>query len=365
MKIAILGTRGIPNHYGGFEQFAEYLSVGLVNNGHEVTVYNSHNHPFQNNEFKGVKIKHIYDPENKIGTVGQFIYDLLCILDTRKERFDIILQLGYTSSSIFFDLHPKNSLVVTNMDGLEWKRTKYTTKVQKFLQWAESLAVKRSDYMISDSIGIQNYIKNKYQKNTVYIPYGSYVVNNYDENTCHEYAVEKYNYDMLIARLEPENSIEIILDGVINSTNKRKFLVIGKHETKYGEYLKNKFKNETNIIFVGGIYNQSKLDNLRCFSNVYFHGHTVGGTNPSLLEAMGSKALICANNNEFNSSILGKHALYFNNSIEITEILDTTKKDNYLDFIQSNIEKIKNIYEWGNIINQYEKFLSNILSSKR
>lgn len=357
MQIAILGTRGIPNNYGGFEQFAEYLSLGLAKRGHDVTVYNSHFHPYQENIYEGVKIKHIYDPENRIGTTGQFVYDMFCILDTRKNDFDIILQLGYTSSSVFFDLHPKKSVVVTNMDGLEWKRTKYSAKVQKFLQWAESLAAKKSDYMISDSIGIQNYIKNKYTKDTVYIPYGSYVVDQYDENTCPEFGVVKYNYDMLIARLEPENSIEIILDGVAKSNVKRKFLVIGKHETKYGEYLKEKFRNETNIIFVGGVYNQLKLDDLRCYSNIYFHGHTVGGTNPSLLEAMGSKALICANNNEFNSAILGEDALYFNTSDEIAKVLDSVNKSAYGQYIDNNIEKIKNVYEWETIIEQYEKFL--------
>ncbi len=357
MKIAILGTRGIPNHYGGFEQFAEYLSVGLVKRGHDVTVYNSHSHPYQDAEFNGVKIKHIYDPENKLGTAGQFVYDLLCILDTRKKNFDIILQLGYTSSSVFFDLHPKNTIVVTNMDGLEWKRTKYSAKVQKFLQWAESLGAKKSDFLISDSIGIQNYLKSKYNKDSVYIPYGSYVVESFDESTCSEYGVEKYNYDMLIARLEPENSIEVILDGVARSKAKRKFLVIGKHETKYGEYLKNKFSTEKNIIFVGGVYNQSKLNDLRCFSNIYFHGHTVGGTNPSLLEAMGSNALICANKNEFNGAILGEDALYFNTSDEIVKVLDSVNKSSYSQYINNNIEKIKNIYEWEAIIDQYEKFL--------
>ena len=204
MKIAILGTRGIPNHYGGFEQFAEYLSIGLVQRGHDVTVYNSHSHPYQENDYNGVKIRHIYDPENRIGTAGQFIYDLLCILDTHKHDYDIILQLGYTSSSIFFGLHPKKSIVVTNMDGLEWKRTKYSTKVQKFLQWAESLAVKKSNALISDSIGIQNYLKSKYRVESIYIPYGSYVIDQYDESVCAEYDVEKYQYNMLIARLEPE-----------------------------------------------------------------------------------------------------------------------------------------------------------------
>ena len=362
MKIAILGTRGIPNHYGGFEQFAEYLSVGLVQKGHDVSVYNPHSHPYQEDEFNGVKIRHIYDPENRIGTAGQFVYDLLCILDTRKQDYDIILQLGYTSSSVFFDLHPSKSIVVTNMDGLEWKRTKYSAKVQKFLQWAESLAVKKSDALISDSIGIQNYLQNKYTKSSTYIPYGSDMIREYDEAVCAEYKVEKYNYDMLIARLEPENSIEIILNGVAKAATTRKFLVIGKHETSYGEYLKAKFSDIQNIIFVGGVYNKSKLDSLRCFSNLYFHGHTVGGTNPSLLEAMGSNALICANNNEFNATILGSDALYFQNSDDISSIIKTVHKQKYFHYLENNTQKIKTIYQWDSIIDRYEKVFTNLLT---
>lgn len=101
MKIAILGTRGIPNYHGGFEQFAEFLSRYLVSKEHEVVVYCSSLHPYQKSEWEGVKLIHKYDPEDKIGTAGQFIYDLNCILDSRNQNFDIILQLGYTSSSIW------------------------------------------------------------------------------------------------------------------------------------------------------------------------------------------------------------------------------------------------------------------------
>lgn len=365
MNIAILGTRGIPNNYGGFEQFAEHLSVGLVEKGHSVTVYNSHLHPYTQNSFNGVRIKHIYDPENIIGTAGQFVYDFMCIIDTRKNKYDVILQLGYTSSSIFFDFHPKNSVVITNMDGLEWKRSKYNPKVQRFLRWAESLAVKKSDFLVSDSIGIQNYIRSKYAKESVYIPYGADIAQDYDETVCHEYGVQKYEYDMLIARLEPENSIEVILDGVKKSSKKRKFLVIGNHKNKFGEYLKLKFKEDKNIIFVGGVYEHSKINSLRYFSNLYFHGHTVGGTNPSLLEAMGSKALVCAHKNEFNSAILGEDGLYFETCDDIKIILENKDKKYFASYLENNIEKIRNMYEWKKIIQDYESiFLKSIKSNK-
>lgn len=354
MNIAIIGTRGIPNHYGGFEQFAEFVSVGLVKNGHEVTVYNSHTHPYQETTWNGVKIVHCKDLENKLGTAGQFFYDLNCILDTRKKNFDIILQLGYTSSSVWGKLLPrKKSKIITNMDGLEWKRSKYSKKVRNFLLYAEKLGVKHSDHLISDSLGIQAYLQEKYKINSTYIPYGSNIFDNPEKIILEKYKVSEYQYNMLIARLEPENSIEIILDGVTLSKNKIPFLVVGNHETKFGEYLKSKFKNDSQIIFVGGVYDINALNNLRFFSSIYFHGHTVGGTNPSLLEAMGSSALICAHKNIFNESIIGSDGIYFQNPEDVAHSINTIKKENYETSINNNLNKINTTYSWEMITNQY------------
>lgn len=365
MKIAILGTRGIPNNYGGFEQFAEYLSIGLVQNGHDVTVYNSLKHVYKDNLYKGVKIKHIYDPEYKLGTAGQFVYDFLSILDSRKGEYDIIFQLGYTSSSLFFDLHPKKSVLITNMDGLEWKRSKYTKLIQKFLQFAEKLAIKKSDFLISDSIGIQSYLKEKYSVDSTYIPYGSFINSSYRSDVLKEYGIEKYKYNMLIARLEPENSIEVILDGVVMSNSNSPFLVIGNYTTKYGLYLAQKYKNSENIKFIGAIYNQDKLNDLRYFSNLYFHGHTVGGTNPSLLEAMGSEAFICANDNIFNRAILNDDAVYFKTSEDVSKNIKKELKENNKIKLVNNIDKIQNIYKWDNIIKKYNETFIDILNESK
>jgi glycosyltransferase involved in cell wall biosynthesis len=362
MRIAILGTRGIPNHYGGFEQCAEYLAQGLVKRGYEVIVYNSHNHPYKESEWNGVQLIHMYDPEFKLGTMGQFIYDFNCIRDVRKRNCDIILQLGYTSNSVWGSLLPKNAVVTTNMDGLEWKRTKFSGKVRKFLLFAESCGVKFSDHLISDSVGIQKYIKEKYNKDSTYIPYGADEFLNPDPLVLDDYFLTPYNYDLLIARLEPENSIEIILDGVVKADQYKPFLVIGNHHTKYGEYLKEKYKGE-NIEFVGGIYNINKLNNLRYYSNLYFHGHTVGGTNPSLLEAMASGSLLSANDNVFNRHILGDDALYFTTAEEVCQQLKTVHKGNpeYARFVENNTEKINRVYTWERITNQYEAHFKSIL----
>lgn len=356
MKLAIFGTRGVPNNHGGFEQFAEFLSQYLVNKGHDVYVYNSHHHPFKKSVWRGVKIIHKYDPENRIGSAGQFVYDFNCILDARKRNFDLILQLGYTSSSIFYKLFPKKSIIVTNMDGLEWKRSKYSKKTQNFLKYAEQLAIKHSDHLISDSIGIQSYLQNKYGVESKYIAYGAKIFNGPDEEILKKYKVCKFEYNLLIARLEPENNIVTILDGFFQSKSKSTFFVIGKNDTTFGKYLKNRYSEDCRIIFLGGIYDQNHLDNLRFFSNLYFHGHSVGGTNPSLLEAMSSSALIIAHNNIFNKSILGPDAFYFSHKREVKELVSMHKND-YQNILINNRNKILNKYDWNIINSTYEEYL--------
>ncbi|SDD87851.1 Glycosyltransferase involved in cell wall bisynthesis [Dyadobacter soli] len=365
IKLAIIGTRGIPNHYGGFEQFAEYLAKGLVERGHDVTVYNSHSHPYQKSEWNGVKLVHCNDPEDKWGTAGQFVYDLNCILHTRKESYDIILQLGYTSSTVWGWLLPrKNTIITTNMDGLEWKRTKYSKPVRSFLKWAEYLGTVYSDHWIADSLGIQDYLTKKYNIPSTYIPYGAFPFEEPEIDSLASYELSPYGYNMLIARLEPENNVDTILEGVSKASKKLPFLVVGKHATHYGEYLKTKYAAFGHIRFVGGIYDINVLNNLRFYSNLYFHGHSVGGTNPSLLEAMASQALICANQNEFNSTILEKDALYFSNAGEVSKCVDTVDKQQYSSFVGNNLHKIKHIYEWNKIIDQYENHFKTIYSTQ-
>jgi glycosyltransferase involved in cell wall biosynthesis len=355
MKIAIIGTRGIPNHYGGFEQFAEYLSFGLVQKGHEVSVYNSHLHPYQENNWRGVNIIHCRDMEDKLGAAGQFVYDYNCILDTRKHNYDVILQLGYTSSSVWGKLLPKKSIVITNMDGLEWKRSKFSKKVQYFLKRAEKWAVKTSQHLIADSKGIQQHLKETFNVESTYIPYGAHVFNSPDKEILTQFKLKEYQYFLLIARMEPENNIETILDGYVNSGNNQPFLVIGKTENTFGTYLKEKFKNNESIIFLGGIYEIEKLNNLRFYSKLYFHGHSVGGTNPSLLEAMSSMSMIAAHDNVFNKSILEKDAFYFTNFDDVKNVFSLEMESFREKFVSNNLKKIEKLYTWNKIIDDYEK----------
>ncbi len=321
MKIGILGTRGIPNAYGGFEQFAEHLSAGLVRKGHEVFVYNSSLHPYRQKEWRGVHIIHRNDLENRLGTAGQFFYDWNCINDSRKRDFDILLHLGYTSDSVWHWRWPKKTIHIVNMDGLEWKRSKYNRLTQRFLKWAESLAAKNAHTMIADSPGIQKHIFSTYDRKPVHIPYGAEVFSNPNPGVLAKYNVAPHHYFLMITRMEPENNVEMVIKGFLASDRRFPLLIIGNITNKFGRRITSLYDHPL-VKFSNAIYDQAELDNLRYYSALYFHGHSVGGTNPSLLEAMACGCRIAAHNNKFNKAVLQNEADYFPNSHEVSFIIN-------------------------------------------
>ena len=364
MKIGILGTRGIPNTYGGFEQFAQHLAKGLVEKGHQLSVYNSTNHPYKESTWNGVHIIHCYDPESKIGTAGQFIYDYNCLRDARKRGFDVLLQLGYTSSSVWYRTWPKKAINIVNMDGLEWQRTKYNRLTRRFLKWAERLAANYGDVLIADSIGIKDYIRGEYQKEAVYIPYGADIPDSFSEPAITKFQLEKNQYFLLIARMEPENNIETVILGYLQSEQCYPLVIVGSTENKYGQFLLKKYASNS-IRLPGAIYDQATINALRHYSAFYFHGHSVGGTNPSLLEAMACGCNIAAHDNVFNRAVLGDSAFYFTSAEDLKNILHQPSANITIDRWKIlNIEKIEKTYNWKKIINDYESIFLQAIQPK-
>jgi glycosyltransferase involved in cell wall biosynthesis len=365
LKVAILGTRGIPNYYGGFEHISEYVSEGLVKRGHSVTVYNSHNHPYAADEWKGVRIVHCYDPEYMIGTAGQFVYDLNCLLDARRRNFDVVLLMGYTSSSVWGKLYPGKSVIISNMDGMEWKRSKYARPVQRFLKYAEKLAVKYSHFYIADSRVIQSYLQEKYNIKSRYIPYGAQVYTEQEREWPSGKDVRNEEYFLLMARMEPENNIEAILEGFRDSNSGRAFKVLGNTGTKFGKFITQKFGRDERIQFKGANFDNAVVRSLQNNSYLYFHGHSVGGTNPSLLEAMASEALIAAHDNPFNKSVLHTDAFYFNDAADVRRLVETVQRQHTERImIQNNLQKIQCQFNWEKVIDEYEEFILECYKNK-
>jgi glycosyltransferase involved in cell wall biosynthesis len=365
LKIGILGTRGIPNHYGGFEQFAEHLSYGLLQRGHHVAVYNSSLHPYKKEYWNGVQIIHCRDWEHKIGTAGQFFYDLNCINDARKRNFDVLLHLGYTSDSVWYWRWPKKTVNIVNMDGLEWQRSKYNRPTQRFLKWAEALAAKNAHSLIADSTGIQEYLLKKYGIKPVYIPYGAKPFVQPQISVLEKYKLIQHQYSLLIARMEPENNIETIIKGHLAANLNYPLFVIGNITNKFGKYITGRY-NVSSIKFSDAIYDQFELDNLRYYSSIYFHGHSAGGTNPSLLEAMACGCRIAAHNNPFNKAVLQHEADYFNDSNEIAAIINTPKAVSTLDhWKRLNLDRIRIEYNQEKIVDGYEEVMLSACGKKK
>jgi glycosyltransferase involved in cell wall biosynthesis len=245
------------------------------------------------------------------------------------------------------------------MDGLEWKRQKYSRAVQWFLKYAEKLAVKSSHFHIADSIVIRDYLNQKYNIRAHYIPYGATLIRNEKEKVLIQFNLIKFEYYLLMARMEPENNIDMILQGFSSATSKRKFIVIGNHSNSYGRSLVKKYKQDERIMFIGALFDQDLVHTLRKNSLLYFHGHSVGGTNPSLLEAMASKTVIAAHLNPFNKSILKNNAFYFSSSAEVrTLVTQSISKKNSDQIIANNLNSIKEEFNWEIIIDSYDQYIN-------
>ena len=358
--LAITGTRGVPNNYGGFEQFAQHLAVDLARRGHEVVVYNPHFHPYREDRYEGVRIVHKWCPENLLGSAAHYIYDLLCIRDAARRGVDVILECGYTSAAPAFVLVRKRAAaLVLNSDGVEWRRTKWGPVSGRLVHAAERICVHRSDRLVADNEGIRTYLRQAYGLDSVTIPYGTALLPAPDAHCLDGFGLVSDGYYMALARLEPENNFEMILAGYLASASEKPFCVVGNHATRYGEFLKKRFAG-SRVRFLGAIYDQPVVHALRHFSALYFHGHSVGGTNPSLLDAMASEALICAHDNEFNRSVTGACALYFSNAGEVTRLIESESDNAALraGFARGNLEKVRGMYSWKHVADAYEALLA-------
>lgn len=364
MKIAILGTRGIPNNYGGPETNAEMMAPIFLRFGHEVTVYSPDEHPYAHGEWNGIRLKRVFNHESRLGIWGTLIYDYLCLRDACRADFDIILELGYVPCALFIPFRRKErARLVTNMDGLEWKRSKWNFILQRFAEFTEYLGARFSDALIADNEAIKAYLHDKYGKHSYFIPYGAQPVSQPSGNAhLKRLGLTRSSYYMLIARMEPENNVEMILDGYVASGDDRPFVVVGKTITGYAGRLLEKYANNPRIRFVGGIYDYDELSSLRWDSTLYFHGHSVGGTNPSLVEAMASRALIVAHENPFNRAVLESNALYFSSAYEVSDIIRSDHSGVRKRFLEANLAKVDSVYNWEKVAKEHLRVFDRVLA---
>lgn len=364
LNIGILGTRGIPNQYGGFEAFAQQLAPWLAQKGHQVTVYCSHRHPLDDTDWKGVQRVKCYDPENRLGSAGQFVYDYNCNYHANKQQFDVLLHLGYTSDAIWYEMWSKRAAHIVNMDGIEWQRAKYSWPVRKFLKWSEKLAGINAAYLVADATPIEVYLKKAYNTKVKYIAYPALLPVIWDDGALQRYKVRENHFDLLIARSEPENNIEMAIRAKLIANDNIPLHIFG-NQNIYRQRLERRYGSVSLIRFEKAEYNEAVLNTLRKNCRYYIHGHSAGGTNPSLLEAMACGCTILAHKNIYNQSVTGQHAHYFSSEPELSnKFLNESLEKSRAAMAEVNIKKIRHNYHPDVICSAYENLFYEVVQNR-
>lgn len=357
MKVAVIGTVGVPANYGGFETLVENLLDYKNNVDFQYNIYcSSRNYKEKKQCYKGARL--IYLPFSANG-MQSIIYDLIAIFHAIFTA-DILLILG-TSGCIIMPIVGllSKKKVIVNIDGLEHRREKWEKLAKKFLKISEKLAVRHANVIIADNKAIQNYIETEYGKEANLIEYGgdnAFVVHN-DQLLWDEFGLRPQEYSFKVARIERENNIEMILES-FREMPLQKLVIVGNWEkNKFGMAMKNKYKKYSNIAMLNPIYDLFKLNLLRSNCKFYIHGHSAGGTNPSLVEAMSLGLPIIAYDIVFNRETTENKALFFKDSEELKKQLQSAINTD-IGRLGEEMGKIaRQRYTWRHIVNQYQKLL--------
>lgn len=359
MKIAILGTRGIPARYGGFETFAEKLAIGLSARGFEVTVFCESGESLGPNVFQGVKLRYISAPS--LGPLQTILYDLRCLWAARK-AYDVVYMLGYGAAP--FCLIPRfwGTEVWINPDGLEWARAKWGFVARSYFRLMEWASLHSANRVIADAEAIETSLVERHGKLTActVIPYGCEVIETPPPvKPLSEWRLVPQNYYLVVCRLEPENHVLEILQAFQRSHSTKQLVLVGNRLAKTRYVAQLRTVQDPRIRMIGTVYDAAKLSCLRYHSFAYLHGHSVGGTNPSLLEAMGCGNLIFAHDNPFNRETLEACGFYFANALELSQTIDRAEqeKGGLEQLREASRSRAHKNYHWDDIISKYVSLL--------
>lgn len=360
MKLQILGCRGIPARHGGFETFTEHFAVYLQQRGWQVTVYCQEEGDGQiyEDEWRGIHRVHI--PVTLEGAKGTVVFDWKSTLHAAARKIPV-LTLGY-NTAIFCTLYRLRKVKnIINMDGVEWRRGKWSPPERIWLYVNEKLGGWLGNHLVADHPEIKNHLAGfvSTDKITV-IPYSADILETADEKQLSPLELEKNRYALIVARPEQENLILEIVRAYSLKKRGMPLVILGNYTPESNSYHREVLEAAGDEIrCVGAIYDQSVVQALRFFARFYIHGHTVGGTNPSLVEALGAGSPVLAHDNKFNRWVAGNGARYFTTEEACAEQLDILLQDD--DLIASmrrhSVQQIKEKFTWDRVHRAYEQLI--------
>jgi glycosyltransferase involved in cell wall biosynthesis len=364
-KVAVIGTVGLPANYGGFETLTDHL-VRNLGEDYDMTVYCSKKrYKAEDRIEKYLSAKLVYLPFNANG-IQSIIYDSYSIIHSLFFA-DVLLILGVAGAWILpFVRLFTNKKVIISIDGIEWKRDKWNLLAKGYLWWAEKIAVKYSDIDISDNESIQDYTAYRYGSLSRIIEYGAdhtLQVKPEDEDKK-KYPFLKMPFACKVCRIEPENNVHEVLYA-FSKLPKHVIVMIGNwNNSIYGRSLKDQYESFSNIIMLDPIYNQKTLDMIRGNALIYIHGHSAGGTNPSLVEAMYLELPVIAYGVSYNKTTTEGKALYFKDSAELKSIIENAGMQKLKEIAESMKEIAMRRYVWKVIAEKYNYYLKEVFVSK-
>lgn len=365
MKIAVLGSRGIPAGYGGFETLAEELSVRLREKGHDLTVYCSRPYTIGSDKiFKGVR--RVILPGLKGSAIEKPLYVLISLLHVLFTKSDVVLMLGVSVSAFCFLPRIFGKKVVIHIDGLEWKRRKWGRYANWYLKFSERMAGVTANVVLTDSMFIQNYYRKKYGKDTAYIPYGAVVDDTAPGDLLKDFALVSGGYILQSCRLEPENNVDLVIEGYLKSKTMLPLVILG--DAPKGSVYKEKLLTlaDGKVRFLGSVYGPA-YKQIVAHSGLYIHAHEVGGTNPSLLEAMAVGIAPLYLDVPFNREVAGEVGFPFAKApASLAALLNdmTDKGDEVKGRSVRAKEIIRERYSWDSVVDSYEKLFLELTAVK-
>lgn len=362
MRIAILGTRGIPASYGGFETFAEHLSTRLVRRGHDVTVYcRAHYVSPRQLEFHGVKLRVLPTIRHKY--FDTVIHTFLSAIHAVSQRYDAALICNCANAPFSPILRLTGTPVAINVDGLEHKRKKWGWLGRRYYRLAEYLSTLLPTEMVTDAQVIQDYYLARHNAPSTMIAYGSEVERRPDRELVRKWRVEPNRYVLYVSRLEPENNAHLVIEAFKKVRTAYRLLVVGDapYAEQYINSLKASARGDKRIIFTGFVFGQdyrALQQNAYC----YVHATEVGGTHPALLEAMGYGNCVLTLATPENIEVVGEAGVPYIDEFDLAEKLQRVLRDGSLVQAYRNRaqQRVQKFYDWETVVDQYEQLFARM-----
>lgn len=360
LRIALIGTRGVPARYGGFETAVEEVGRRLAARGHEVTVY-CRTAPGQPRPAEHLGMHLVHLPALRRKTLETLSHTFLSALHgiVRRRRFDAAIVFN-AGNAFFVPLVRRfRTPVAVHVDGLEWRRAKWSGLGRRYYRVAEAAAVRWADALIADARGIAEYYEDEFRVTTRQIAYGADVLRDLGDDRLAEVSLEAKQYHLVVARFEPENNVELIVRAYHASDATLPLVVVGSapYADEYTARIEAMAAADDRIRLLGGVWDQQLLDQLYGNARLYLHGHSCGGTNPSLLRAMGAGAAVGAYDVVFNREVLGQHGMFFHDEATTIELLTAAEAypahhraiGTWLQY------RIDTVYRWDDVADSYEQ----------